>query len=65
MEGSLCREGCMLCDLASMFTGISCMCFNDAGQLVSGGGDNIVRLWNTLLGNNLLEMKGHTQEIVS
>ncbi len=41
------------------------MCFNEIGNIISGGGDGVVRLWNTVTGNNMLEMKGHTQEIVS
>lgn len=35
------------------------------GQLLSGGGDSLVKLWEPVTGQTLLIMKGHSQEVVS
>ena len=46
------------------FIGVYCLeC--DINRIVSGGGDNMVVLWDTKTGQSSRSFAGHTQEIVS
>ena len=48
------------------FANIGVYCLQcDINKIVSGGGDNMVVLWDTKTGQSIRSFAGHTQEIVS
>ena len=46
-----------------VFSGVYC-CLFDHKQIISGGGDGYVMVWDTATGEHKLTLSGHKEEVV-
>ena len=55
---------CLLYNLfVWLFSGVYC-CLFDHKQIISGGGDGYVMVWDTPTGEHKLTLSGHKEEVV-
>ena len=45
-------------------TAVYCCDFDDK-KIISGGGDGLIKIWDSHTGDNTLSLVGHTGEVVS
>ena len=54
---------CIRHTIVCLFSGIYC-CLFDHKQIISGGGDGYVMVWDTPTGEHKLTLSGHKEEVV-
>jgi WD40 repeat protein len=60
----LSREDCVL-EIDGHVGGVNCLCLlNDGMTIVSGGGDRLLKIWDSATGNCLRSLSGHTRYVM-